>query len=166
MKHYKAGGKFGNRMRRLPTVTKTPTGNRIRLHEFYPDYQGTEKEIEVSDDVLNCMMTAFREEHSYSMELCRHFVPIPFDEQKMGDLYGITESSSEEIYEIKETAQKLYHAMRQIDSLQAKCFYLYYAEEMTIQQIASRIGISSPKAWRSIQRAVAALRKLMRDSDE
>lgn len=166
MKQYRTGKKFSNRMRRLPTVTKTPSGNRICLHEFYPNYQGAEQEIEVSDDVLNCMMTAFREEHSYSMELCRHFVPIPFDEQYMGEMFNLTDASAQDIYEIKETVQQLYHALKQIDSLQAKCFCLYYAEEMTIQQIATEIGISSPKAWRSIQRAVAALRQLMCKNDE
>lgn len=166
MKHNKRRGKFGNRMRRKPKVTKTPTGNLIRLRDFYPDYEGKEQETEVSDEVLACMMRAFDEEHNYCMELCRHYVPLPFDEQIMGELYGITAESPQDIVEKQELMQRLHHALMQIDPVLSRRFCLYYESKMSLRQIADMEDVTYKVVWRSIRKAVDELYDILNDFDE
>ncbi len=145
--------------------TKTPTGNLIRVADYYPNPCGTEEYVEVSDAVLEylakCQSCSYREHSSDT----RNIHPFAFDETLTGEVYGIFEQGADEAYWKRIQAYLLYAAMQKISPQKARRFYLYYAVNLTAKEIAAMEGVSKMAVSKSIRTTRKRLRRLLSELD-
>lgn len=143
-------------------LTKTTRGTYIiKVSEFYgTDFVGPEQ-VEVTEEVLDYFIAQKRIEKKKEIEDYRNTAAFGFDDVEAAEMLGIFERSVEEKYFFKLEAEALYMAMRELDEVSIKRFYLYYAVGMKLKEIALMEDVSITAVHYNIKNTADKLRKIM-----
>lgn len=143
-------------------LAKTERGTYvIKVSEFYgTDFVGPEQ-VEVTEEVLDYLIAQKRIEKKKEVEEYRNTVAFGFDDTEAAEMLGIFERSVEEKYFFKLEAEALYMAMRELDEVSIKRFYLYYAVGMKLKEIALMEDVSITAVHYNIKNTADKLRKIM-----
>lgn len=143
-------------------LTKTATGTYIvKVSEFYgTDFVGPEQ-VEVTEEVLDYLISQKRIEKKKEVDDYRNIAAFGFDDVEAAEMLGIFERYVEEKYFFKLEAEALYMAMRELDEVSIKRFYLYYAVGMKLKEIALMENVSITAVHYNIKNTVDRLRKIM-----
>lgn len=143
-------------------LTKTTRGTYIiKVSEFYgTDFVGPEQ-VEVTEEVLDYLIAQKRIEKKKEIEDYRNTAAFGFDDVEAAEMLGIFERSVEEKYFFKLEAEALYMAMRELDEVSIKRFYLYYAVGMKLKEIALMEDVSITAVHYNIKNTADKLRKIM-----
>ncbi len=143
-------------------LTKTAKGTYIiKVSEFYgTDFVGPEQ-VEVTEEVLDYLISQKRIEKKKEVDDYRNTAAFGFDDVEAAEMLGIFECSVEEKYFFKLEAEALYMAMRELDEVSIKRFYLYYAVGMKLKEIALMENVSITAVHYNIKNTADRLRKIM-----
>lgn len=143
-------------------LAKTASGTYIiKVSEFYgTDFVGPEQ-VEVTEDVLDYLIAQKRFEKKKEVEDYRNTAAFGFDDVEAAEMLGIFEPSVEEKFYFKLEVEALYMAMRELDEVSIKRFYLYYAVGMKLKEIALMENVSVTAVHYNIKNTAEKLRKLM-----
>ena len=136
----------------------------VNLRKFYPFYK-SDCWQEVPQDVLDVMMAYKRADVAYQVKTYRHKAYYSLD------LFGGTiEGDSlhhvpqpQEIYEQRTDYQALHKAFSTLTPTQARRVYARFVLEMTYVGIARAEGVNERTVRASIQGALSALAKKLKD---
>lgn len=143
-------------------LEKTAAGTYIiRVSEFYgTDFVGPEQ-VEVTEEVLDYLIAQKRVEKKKEVDDYRNTVAFGFDDVEAAEMLGIFERSVEEKFFFKLEAEALYMAMRELDEVSIKRFYLYYVIGLTLKNIADREKVSTTAVHYNIKNTAEKLRKIL-----
>lgn len=143
-------------------LAKTARGTYIiKVSEFYgTDFVGPEQ-VEVTEEVLDYLISQKRIEKKKEVDDYRNTAAFGFDDVEAAEMLGIFERSVEEKYFFKLEAEALYMAMRELDEVSIKRFYLYYAVGMKLKEIALMENVSITAVHYNIKNTADRLRKIM-----
>lgn len=143
-------------------LAKTARGTYIiKVSEFYgTDFVGP-KQVEVTEDVLDYLISQKRIEKKKEVDDYRNTAAFGLDDVEVAEMLGIFERSVEEKYFFKLEAEALYMAMRELDEVSIKRFYLYYAVGMKLKEIALMENVSITAVHYNIKNTADRLRKIM-----
>ena len=129
----------------------------INLRDFYP-WCKENTSVEITDEMLEAMKTADRQEAAYKRRTYRYKAHYTLD---MGD--GIENEcvvkpeTPEEAYIRCEATQELFAAIGKLTKIQQRRLIAYYFDGMKSRQIAEMEGVSHRSVTTSVK---AALKKL------
>ncbi len=143
-------------------LTKTTRGTYIiKVSEFYgTDFVGPEQ-VEVTEEVLDYLIAQKRIEKKKEVDDYRNIAAFGFDDVEAAEMLGIYEHSVEEKFFFKLEAEALYMAMRELDEVSVRRFYLYYAVGMKLKEIALMENVSVTAVHYNIKNTADKLRKIM-----
>ena len=136
----------------------------INLRDYYPDFYKIDCIITVPDEVAAAMMEFDRLEAAYQQRTYYHKAYYSLNR---GD--GIEHHarflsvSPDEIYERKVTMEQLHAAISTLPDKQAKRLIAYYFLGMSKAEIARAEGVNKSQVTRSINRALTALGKYLKN---
>ncbi len=131
-------------------LKKTERGTyKIKMSEFYgTGYIG--QEAEVSEEVLDYLIAQKR--HEKKKEL---------DDYRNRSAYSFDENSAEEKYFNKLENDLVGKAMNELDEVSLRRFYLYYAAEYKLKEIAEMENVSITAVYYNIKSTTKRLQKIM-----
>ena len=128
--------------------------------DFYDNYSGTSKVIEVSKDVYECMMTAYYQTKRYYQQYDRH-QPLVFDETETGEALNAASPAADRICFEKLESEAVKELLNRLAPDVSRMIYLRFVEEMSLREIAYAEGTTISRTWRSIQKGLADLKELI-----
>ncbi len=136
---------------------------RIRVAEFYPDNCCDDKYCNVSMKVYEQLCREKVRERSQKRKDRRQIATYNFDEDKLGEMYGIfSKSAEDECYE-NGLFKKLNIAIQKINPVLFKRFFRHYVLGIRTSQIAREEGISHTGVIKSYERVREQLRKYLNE---
>lgn len=136
----------------------------IKMSDYYPEHTG-EEYIEVSSEVYEQLCIERRREKMYERRDYLHIFNCGFDENIVGEVYGIYGESAEDRLLGNIKRSKLYEALSLIDPVYAKRLYLYFGVGMKAREIAEIEGVSHAAVFKSVNKGLEALRPLLSKKD-
>lgn len=134
----------------------------INLRDFYPFYE-TDCPMILSDEIADVLIDSARAEKSYQRKIYRHQAHYSLDRNDGIENNALLLSSSpEEIYERKETYERLYDAIASLPEKQAKRIVAYFFLGFSQFEIAELEGISKMAVCSSIARGLRSLEGQMK----
>ena len=134
---------------------------RINLKDFY-DWCKEDEFVEVTDEMLETMKTADRQEAAYKRRMYRHKAQYSLDcNDGIENAMIYRELSPEEIYLWKEKIECLCIALNSLPEIQGRRVDAYYLEGLNFRQIAAREGVSQGAVSDSVKIALKKMRKML-----
>ena len=147
-----------------PWFQETESGYLVKPADFYDNYSGTSKVIEVSKDVYECMMTAYYQTKRYYQQYDRH-QPLVFDETETGEALNAASPAADRICFEKLESEAVKELLNRLAPDVSRMIYLRFVEEMSLREIAYAEGTTISRTWRSIQKGLADLKEIIVDSE-
>ncbi len=131
----------------------------INLRMLYPWYRHDEY-AEVSDEMLEAIRAADRQEATYARRARRYKAYYSLDSEGWGENHCVSAPPTpEEIYERKQKTQRICAALQTLTPTQRRRICNYFGEEMTYRQMARREGVCPASVCNSVVGALKKLRK-------
>ncbi len=136
----------------------------INLREQYPEIYKTDCIITVPDEVAELMRECDRKEATYRRRTYYHRAQYSLDRGDSIEYEAVFLSvSPEEVYERKVTMEQLHAAIASLPDKQAKRLTAHYFLGMSKAEIARAEGVHKSQVTRSINHALAALEKYLKN---
>lgn len=136
----------------------------INLRDYYPDFYKTDCIITVPDEAAAAMMEFDRLEAAYQQRTYYHKAYYSLDRGDGIEYHArFLSVSPDEIYERKVTMEQLHAAILTLPDKQAKRLIAYYFLGMSKVEIARAEGVNKSQVTRSINRALTALGKYLKN---
>ena len=132
---------------------------RIRIADFYPDNCCKDEYCDVSIEVYEQLCRERVKEQSSRRDDRRHIASFDFDEDKLGDMYGIYSKSAEEACYENDMSRKLEAAIKKVNPVLFNRFYRHHVLGIRTSHIAHEDGISHTGVKKSCERVREQLRK-------
>ena len=140
--------------------------NVIRISDYYIRNCSEQECVTVSDEVLEYLISARREERAQRQRDYRHLAPFGLDEVYLAELCGISDKSAEECFFDDQISQKLHQALNEIDLIFRRRFYFYHVVGMTMEEIGKPEGVSHSAISKSLGKSAEQLRKLLMNKSD
>lgn len=140
--------------------------NVIRISDYYIRNCSEQECVTVSDEVLEYLISARREERAQRQRDYRHLAPFGLDEVYLAELCGIFDKSAEECFFDDQISQKLRQALNEIDPIFRRRFYFYHVVGMTMEEIGKLEGVSHSAISKSLGKIAEQLRELLMNKSD
>ena len=135
---------------------------RIRVKDFYKDAIGETEYTYVTREVYEALTETFRKEaHAEEMRDIRHVIREGYVEGDTENILFECGESLEDIIIRQIEMETLRNAIQTLSDVQKARVQMYYFEGMNITEIAERQGVSVNAVWKSLQLAIAQLKKIL-----
>jgi RNA polymerase sigma-70 factor (ECF subfamily) len=132
---------------------------KVNLRGLYPWYRHDDY-AEVSEEMLEAMRAADRQEATYARRARRYKAYYSLDSEGWGDRHCVNgPPTPEEIYERKQRMQRLHAALQSLTAVQQRRICAYFYGEMTYRQIGGLEGVNAASVCNSVTGALKKLRK-------
>jgi len=133
----------------------------INLRDFYP-WCNKDEFVEVSDEMLETMKAADRQQEAYRRRMYRYKAQYSLDCHdgiENDALYR--EPSPEEVYIWKENMEQLCAALNSLTEIQGRRVDAYYLEGLNYRQIAEREGVNPGSIMQSVKAGLKKMKRFM-----
>lgn len=135
---------------------------KINLRDFYPQIRA-DCFISVSDEILETMQQAQRDEQSYRRYLRLHHAQYSLEwQQSIGPNHVLSDTPTpQEVVEWDENVKRLHEAIASLPVTQRRRIIAYYFLEWSVTQIAAAEKVHHHAVEISIQRGIRNIKKIL-----